>query len=282
MSAGAADDDSLVESLRCHACGCYWRQHADATDRQCPSCGGDFVERMGVAVAAARPRIAISEATLQQMVASQMAAGQQAGITVQELMLNMAQFGAMEADGAGRSMAEENDPELREALERSIRESQAEPKMAPPASVKASGSLKRHLFDATSAKDKTCVVCSEDYGKGEGLLEMPCGHRFHAACLRRWLKATNSCPVCRYELETDDEAYERARKDSQTKLSSSSSPSLFLPAHPSPSPSPSSPARINRSSSSPSTHAPSASAASLPAIAARPAVEQEEIGRAHV
>eukprot|EP00961_Rhodomonas_salina_P186658 2520064-Rhodomonas_salina.3 len=37
VSAGAADDDSLVESLRCHACGCYWRQHADATDRQCPS-----------------------------------------------------------------------------------------------------------------------------------------------------------------------------------------------------------------------------------------------------
>ena len=36
---------------------------------------------------------------------------------------------------------------------------------------------------------------------------MPCGHIFHECCLFQWLKDNNTCPVCRYELETEDEEY---------------------------------------------------------------------------
>jgi hypothetical protein len=36
---------------------------------------------------------------------------------------------------------------------------------------------------------------------------MPCGHIFHESCIFQWLKENNTCPVCRYELETDDEEY---------------------------------------------------------------------------
>ncbi|ORX57840.1 hypothetical protein BCR36DRAFT_344588 [Piromyces finnis] len=36
---------------------------------------------------------------------------------------------------------------------------------------------------------------------------MPCGHIFHESCIFQWLKDNNTCPVCRYELETDDEEY---------------------------------------------------------------------------
>eukprot|EP00961_Rhodomonas_salina_P186659 2520064-Rhodomonas_salina.4 len=201
---------------------------------------------MGVAVAAARPRIAISEATLQQvrkrhvarftadldafspafylhtaldgdrpsagclgdaalsfsgmqMVASQMAAGQQAGITVQELMLNMAQvsslhsstpttqrsnlrttlqFGAMEADGAGRitsclshllrgrSMAEENDPELREALERSIRSVCDIPKESPSCHIPGTHNVRRKQPRAAQILVLTWGLCSDQRVSG--------------------------------------------------------------------------------------------------------------------
>lgn len=51
--------------------------------------------------------------------------------------------------------------------------------------------------------DTGCPVCLTDMGHGpEGatLREMPCGHRFHDACLLEWLRTKNTCPVCRVAL----------------------------------------------------------------------------------
>ena len=61
-------------------------------------------------------------------------------------------------------------------------------------------------------KVTSCVICHEDFHTGTEALQMPCQHIFHSACLLHWLKIRNSCPVCRYELDTGDALYEERRR----------------------------------------------------------------------
>lgn len=46
-----------------------------------------------------------------------------------------------------------------------------------------------------------CVVCLEELlvpGKSsKTLLKMPCSHMFHCDCIHKWLKMSDSCPLCR-------------------------------------------------------------------------------------
>ncbi|CAH2062426.1 unnamed protein product, partial [Iphiclides podalirius] len=40
----------------------------------------------------------------------------------------------------------------------------------------------------------TCSVCIEDIAS---IVTLPCGHRFHDKCVRRWVQGLESCPNCR-------------------------------------------------------------------------------------
>lgn len=59
---------------------------------------------------------------------------------------------------------------------------------------------------------ETCVTCLEDLKEGHTATVLPCGHRFHRKCLKPWLELHNTCPICRYEVATDDKKYLRYRE----------------------------------------------------------------------
>nr|CAD7568477.1 unnamed protein product [Timema californicum] len=84
-------------------------------------------------------------------------------------------------------------------------------RLPPPASKDIVKNLKEKEI---SSSDDKCPVCLKIHSLGEVVKVLPCNHSFHSACILPWLEKTNSCPLCRHQLPTDDEDYEAYRKDS--------------------------------------------------------------------
>ncbi|XP_069773787.1 E3 ubiquitin-protein ligase RNF181 isoform X1 [Narcine bancroftii] len=58
-----------------------------------------------------------------------------------------------------------------------------------------------------------CPVCLLEFEDEELVKKMPCEHFFHSGCIVPWLGKTNSCPLCRLELPTDNEEYEEYKQE---------------------------------------------------------------------
>mmetsp|Transcript_13644 Transcript_13644/g.21309 ORF Transcript_13644/g.21309 Transcript_13644/m.21309 type:complete len:414 (-) Transcript_13644:221-1462(-) len=63
----------------------------------------------------------------------------------------------------------------------------------------------------TTTLPPTCEICCDDFEENMEVTRLPCGHIFHGPCVTEWLQRHCTCPVCRYELVTDDESYEPGR-----------------------------------------------------------------------
>lgn len=61
-----------------------------------------------------------------------------------------------------------------------------------------------------------CAVCKDEFELGAQVRQMPCKHMYHPDCILPWLAQHNSCPVCRYEMPTDDADYNQARGAQQS------------------------------------------------------------------
>lgn len=57
-----------------------------------------------------------------------------------------------------------------------------------------------------------CSICLDKLMLGDSAVRIPCGHLFHEDCGRKCLESSNQCPLCRYELPTDDATFESARR----------------------------------------------------------------------
>lgn len=85
----------------------------------------------------------------------------------------------------------------------------------PPAAKTAIASLPDVKIEQVqlSSDEAQCAVCKESFEMGEMVKQLPCKHIFHKDCILPWLQLHNSCPVCRYELPTDDQDYEQRKGD---------------------------------------------------------------------
>lgn len=121
-------------------------------------------------------------------------------------------------------------PEMAEALQRQLDAIAVEimeetasqgPRAPPPASKAVMRALPRVKVTADKlaelgGADARCPVCM-CLDEGDEILMLPCKHWAHPRCLEPWLKGTNTCPTCRHELPTEDDAYERKKEREKTE-----------------------------------------------------------------
>ncbi|KAI9088372.1 hypothetical protein K1719_029821 [Acacia pycnantha] len=83
----------------------------------------------------------------------------------------------------------------------------------PPASVSVVQNLPSVVVTKQDIEDNgaLCAVCKDEFNVEEQAKQLPCSHFYHGECIVPWLGIRNTCPVCRYELPTDDADYEGRR-----------------------------------------------------------------------
>lgn len=86
--------------------------------------------------------------------------------------------------------------------------------LPPPASKEVVKNLKSRLVTSNDEKCAICLLPNENLD-GQTYLNLPCNHEFHDTCILPWLEKTNSCPMCRQEMKTDDPDYEEMKRRKQ-------------------------------------------------------------------
>ncbi|RNA21905.1 E3 ubiquitin-ligase RNF181-like [Brachionus plicatilis] len=66
--------------------------------------------------------------------------------------------------------------------------------------------------DKCGHKCPICLIAFEEEGQTRAVKIPNCGHIFHCDCILKWFEKTSSCPLCRFELPTDDPSYEEFKR----------------------------------------------------------------------
>ncbi len=61
----------------------------------------------------------------------------------------------------------------------------------------------KHLKKYSALREDKCPICLVKYKSSDIIKEFSCKHIFHKNCIFKWLKTSNLCPLCKYDI-TDD------------------------------------------------------------------------------
>ncbi|KAL9668353.1 hypothetical protein QQ045_002733 [Rhodiola kirilowii] len=116
-----------------------------------------------------------------------------------------------ETDGYFGSPEDYVDAAGYEALLHNLAESDQSGRRGAPAAAKSTVAELPSVVISDSGCE-ACAICKDGVSVGDSIKMLLCGHGYHEDCIVPWLESRNSCPVCRYELPTDDPEYEEERK----------------------------------------------------------------------
>lgn len=94
-----------------------------------------------------------------------------------------------------------------EALDRiitNLMDANPQSNAAPPATEQGLAGLDRRAVDEALLRGENnteCTICQDEVKIGETAAFLPCKHWFHDECVVPWLKAHNTCPICRTPIE---------------------------------------------------------------------------------
>ena len=95
---------------------------------------------------------------------------------------------------------------MRNILEQSFQEKNKYKKII---SEKGLNDIKKIIFNE-SMEQKTCPIFMTKFKIGEEVSQLPCKHIFNTSAIEKWLKEEKHvCPVCRYELDYNEEAIKK-------------------------------------------------------------------------
>ena len=61
----------------------------------------------------------------------------------------------------------------------------------------------KHIKKYTKVKEKKCAICLINYKSSDIIKEFPCKHIYHKNCILKWIKKSNRCPLCKYDITGD-------------------------------------------------------------------------------
>ncbi|ORX50834.1 hypothetical protein DM01DRAFT_1408834 [Hesseltinella vesiculosa] len=97
-----------------------------------------------------------------------------------------------------------------------LEESQRDAKGPPPASqrfIQAMPVIKKETLDS----EETCIICKDVLQASQDkVTKMPCGHYFDQGCIQPWLELHNSCPMCRFQVETEEQVKQEEEEEARS------------------------------------------------------------------
>ena len=58
------------------------------------------------------------------------------------------------------------------------------------------------LYEKVKGKDEECSICMDVFEDKDKLFKCKCNNMFHYACINKWIKSKEDCPICRTKINT--------------------------------------------------------------------------------